>query len=166
MKRALAAALLALILAACSNTPPISPGPSVAVTSPTSTAVVAGASASPTVAPPPAITCRLSADTCAKAIGLVRQSHAEDVAQAHAIVVADVCPPSVLCDRLYPFDSLVVLVPLHSKSQGLMGRSESSPSHERSPRVSRLSFQLRRMMDIRSFGNCRGSSIERMIELL
>jgi hypothetical protein len=112
MKHAFAAALLTLTLAACSNTPPIGPAPSVPVTSPTQTPVVAPASASPTVAPSPAITCRLSADACAKAIGLVRQSHPLDVAQAHAIVVADVCPPSVVCDRLYPFDSLVVLVPL------------------------------------------------------
>jgi hypothetical protein len=111
MKPAFAEALLILILAACSTAPPISPGPSVAVTAPTQTAVVATASGSPTVASSPAITCRLSADACAKAIALVRQSHPLDVAQARAIVVADVCPPSVACDRLYPFDSLVVLVP-------------------------------------------------------
>jgi hypothetical protein len=112
MKRGFAAALFALTLAACSNTPPFSPALSVPVTSPTQTAFVAPASASPTVAPSPAITCRLSADACVKAIGLVRQSHPQDVAQAHAIVVADVCPPTAACDRLYPFDSLVVLVPL------------------------------------------------------
>jgi hypothetical protein len=112
MKRAFAAALLTLTFAACSNTPSISPAPSFPVASPTQTAVVAPASAGPTLAPSPAIMCRLSADVCVKAIGLVRQSHPLDVAQAHAIVVADVCPPSVACDRLYPFDSLVVLVPL------------------------------------------------------
>jgi hypothetical protein len=111
MKRAFAAALLTLSLAACANTPPISPAPSVPVTSPTQTAVGAPTSAAPTVAPSPAITCRLSADACVKAIGLVRPSDPLDVAQAHAIVVADVCPPSVACDRRYPFDSLVVLVP-------------------------------------------------------
>jgi hypothetical protein len=31
-------------------------------------------------------------------------------------VVADVCPPTTLCDRLYPFDSIVVLVPSASAS--------------------------------------------------
>jgi hypothetical protein len=111
MKRAFAAALLTLTLAGCSNPLPISPAPSVAVASPTP-ALVASPSAAPTEASSPAIMCRLSADACAKAIGLVRQSDPLDDAQARAIVVADVCPPSVACDRLYPFDSLVVLVPL------------------------------------------------------
>ena len=112
MKRAFTAALLAMSLAACANTLPISPAPSTPVASPTPTAVVVPPSATPTVAPSPAITCRLSAEACAKAISLVRQIDPLDVAQAHAIVVADVCPPSVACDRLHPFDSLVVLVPL------------------------------------------------------
>jgi hypothetical protein len=89
-------------LAACANTIPISPAPSPPLASPTPPAVAAS----------PAITCRLSADDCANAIGLVRQLDPLDVVSAHAIVVADVCPPSMACDRLYPFDSLVVLVPL------------------------------------------------------
>ena len=112
MKHAFTAALLAMSLAACANTLPISPAPSTPVASPTPTAVVVPPSATPTVTPSPAITCRLSADDCAKAIGLVRQLDPLDVVRAHAIVVADVCPPSMACDRFYPFDSLVVLVPL------------------------------------------------------
>jgi hypothetical protein len=53
----------------------------------------------------------ITAESCQKAIGLVRDTHPLEVAEAIAIAVADVCPPTVVCDRLYPFDSIVVLVP-------------------------------------------------------
>lgn len=48
---------------------------------------------------------------CAATIDVVRQVHPEAVATAWAIVVDDVCDPRAICDRLYPFDSIVVLVP-------------------------------------------------------
>jgi len=69
---------------------------------------VGGASGSPA----PTVVCgRLDAQPCEAAIDLVREAHPRDVAAAWAIVVDDVCPPTMLCDRLYPFDSVVVLVP-------------------------------------------------------
>ena len=104
--------LLALTFAACSNTVPISPTSSIPVTSPSQTVERAPRSTTPTVASSPTVVCRLAADACTEAIGLVRESDPLDVARAQAIVVADVCPPTVACDRLYPFDSLVVLVPI------------------------------------------------------
>lgn len=66
----------------------------------------------PTVAPAPIVVCgRIAAEPCEKAIGLVREGHPREVAAAWAIVVDDVCAPTVICDRLYPFMSAVVLVP-------------------------------------------------------
>ena len=47
---------------------------------------------------------------CAKAIALARAGHEAEVAGATRIVVDDTCPPPALCDRLYPFDSIVVFV--------------------------------------------------------
>jgi hypothetical protein len=57
------------------------------------------------------VTCADTPESCQKAIGLVGGTHPVEVAEALAIVVADVCPPTAVCDRLYPFDSIVVLVP-------------------------------------------------------
>lgn len=53
----------------------------------------------------------ITTESCRQAIGLVGDTHPREVAEAMAIVVADVCAPDVLCDRRYPFDSIVVLVP-------------------------------------------------------
>ena len=71
----------------------------------------------PTVAPAPIVVCgRIAAEPCDKAIGLVREGHPREVAAAWAIVVDDVCAPTVICDRLYPFMSAVVLVPTPGSS--------------------------------------------------
>jgi hypothetical protein len=65
----------------------------------------------PPVATAPVIVCgRLDTDPCHAAIELVRQVDLKRVEAATAIVVDDVCAPTILCDRLYPFDALVVLV--------------------------------------------------------
>lgn len=97
---------------------PSAPGPTAKPTlagastgspSPTSTTtptLVPAGAAEPTV-----IWCRLTIQSCTTAIDLVREGHPGEVAAAWAIVVADVCPPTVVCDRLYPFMSAVVLVP-------------------------------------------------------
>jgi hypothetical protein len=77
-------------------------------TSPTSSV----AQASHEITNPGGVLCgRLGPATCRSAIELVRTAHPADVARAWAIVVDDICPPRTACDRLYPFDSLVVLVP-------------------------------------------------------
>ena len=65
----------------------------------------------PPVATVPVIVCgRLGSDPCHAAIELVRQADPTRVEAAAAIVVDDVCAPTIICDRLYPFDALVVLV--------------------------------------------------------
>ncbi len=80
--------------------PPTSPGPS-RTDWPLQEAVTPGG-----------ILCgRHDAARCAAAIQLVRDAHPDDVARAWAIVVDDVCDPRVICDRLYPFATAVVLVP-------------------------------------------------------
>jgi hypothetical protein len=53
------------------------------------------------------------------AIDLVAEGRPQDVAAAWAIVVDDVCDPAVICDRLYPFMSAVVLVPPPGSSADL-----------------------------------------------
>jgi hypothetical protein len=104
-------------VAACANTPPVPPSAAAPTIAPTSSARAAEPSAPAkvepaTVAPSPSVNCgRIGAESCQKAIGLVRDTQPLEVAAALAIVVDDVCPPPVICDRLYPFDSIVVLVP-------------------------------------------------------
>lgn len=72
----------------------------------------AGPSVGPTL-PPEGVDCgRISSDACAEAIALARAfasaGRETDVSQATVIVVDDTCPPPSVCDRKYPFDSLVV----------------------------------------------------------
>ena len=124
MKQAIALVVLAMgFVAACANTPPVPPSataPSSATvpsSAPTSSPRVSEPSTPATAAASPAVNCAgITAESCQKAIGLVRDTHPREVAEAFAIVVADVCPPTVACDRLYPFDSIVVLVPPASAS--------------------------------------------------
>lgn len=87
--------------------PRVSVGPSVAP-SPS----VSSASAEPSGILPPAIAdCgRISSAACAQAIALARAGHETEVSSATRIVVDDTCPSTALCDRLYPFDSVVVYV--------------------------------------------------------
>jgi hypothetical protein len=60
----------------------------------------------------PAVFCgRIKAEWCDGAIALVRAQHPDEVAAAFAILVDDVCPPQVMCDRQYAFASSVVLLP-------------------------------------------------------
>jgi hypothetical protein len=64
----------------------------------------------PTPAPSPAVVCQIVAADCEKAIELVRKQAPADVSAADTIVVADICPPDVVCDRLWAFDSIVAFV--------------------------------------------------------
>jgi hypothetical protein len=63
----------------------------------------------PTTVTPPAVVCRVLAADCLQAIALVRASAPAPFAAIDAVVVADVCPPDVMCDRLWAFDSIVAL---------------------------------------------------------
>ena len=72
-----------------------------------------GATVPPGVDEPPerVIACgRHDPEPCQLAIEVVSDEHPAEVDAADAIVVDDVCPPTVICDRLYPFMSAVVLV--------------------------------------------------------
>lgn len=97
-----------------------------------STAVPAGPSASvaASVAPSPSaapsgalpsasVDCgRISSAACAEAIALARVGHEVEVAGATRIVVDDTCSPRAICDRLYPFESVVVFVTAGADSTG------------------------------------------------
>jgi hypothetical protein len=119
---AIAAGVVAIVLATVALGPlvagPTTTGPTTtgstvtaSIALPTSVATE-GPTRDPTAASSPMVVCRrLDPQVCETAIGLVRRGHAGDVAAAWAIVVDDVCAPTVICDRLYPFDSVVVLVP-------------------------------------------------------
>ena len=60
----------------------------------------------------PVVRCdRVGADGCEAAIALVAD-HAPAAYEAAAIiVVSDTCTPGAVCDRMYPFDATVLLVP-------------------------------------------------------
>ena len=79
-------------------------------TSPGPTVSVMPASAGPSLAPtPPAdgVDCgRIARAACMQAIALARDE--TEVKGASLIVVDDTCPPPSVCDRQYPFDSIVV----------------------------------------------------------
>ena len=113
MKQAVGIAFLAIgIVAACADTPPVTPIASAPLIAPASSAPASEPTATPTAAASPAVICgRTEARDCEKAIDLVRAAHPREVAEAFAIVVDDVCPPGMMCKRRYRFDSLVVLVP-------------------------------------------------------
>ncbi len=61
---------------------------------------------------------RISPEACATAIDLVRAGHEAEVAAATRIVMDDTCPPMVICDRRYPFDSIVVFVTAGGETTG------------------------------------------------
>jgi hypothetical protein len=69
--------------------------------------------------PDPAVDCgRLVVTACEQAIALARVGHESELAAATRIVADDSCPPSVLCDRLHPFDSIVVFVTAGADTTG------------------------------------------------
>ena len=53
---------------------------------------------------------RIAADACAQAIALARAGNEADLVGTTLIVVDDICAPEVMCDRMFPFDSIVVFV--------------------------------------------------------
>lgn len=63
----------------------------------------------PAALPAPEIVCTIREVDCQVAIGLVSATAPGEVAAADTIVVADLCAPDVLCDRVWPFHSIVAL---------------------------------------------------------
>lgn len=99
--------------AASESVPSVAPSAAVsAAASPPIAAPSAPTSGPPSgLLPSAAVDCgRISPGACSKAIILARAGHGDEVAGANRIVVDDTCPPSSLCDRKYPFDSIVVFV--------------------------------------------------------
>jgi hypothetical protein len=95
------------------------PSASVAPSPPASAPPASGGSASLGMLPPAIAGCgRISPAPCARAIALARTGNEAEVDDATRIVVDDVCSPTVICDRLYPFDSVVVFVTAGADTTG------------------------------------------------
>jgi hypothetical protein len=93
-----------------SSAPPVWPTASVAP--------APSASAAPLTNP--VVDCgRLGSAACDRAIALARIGHESELATTSRIVADDSCAPSpVICDRLYPFDSIVVFVTAGADTTG------------------------------------------------
>ena len=50
-------------------------------------------------------------DVCAKMVAALRDAHPREVEDASRIVIVDLCPEQVLCDRFYLYDAVAVIVP-------------------------------------------------------
>ncbi|MBA2720450.1 MAG: hypothetical protein H0U52_14600 [Chloroflexi bacterium] len=85
-----------------------------------SVSVAPSPSASTAPSSDPAVDCgRLGTAACEKAIALARVGHEAELASTSRIVADDSCAPSpVICDRLYPFDSIVVFVTAGADTTG------------------------------------------------
>jgi hypothetical protein len=76
---------------------------------------------------------QISAAACVKAVALARAGREAEVAGATRIVVDDTCPPTVVCDRIYPFDSVVVFVTAGADTTGwyafsVVGKKADTPT--------------------------------------
>jgi hypothetical protein len=124
--RVAALALLIGLVDACASLPPVRPSESTTST-PVPTPAVA-VTVDPTVAPATRIFCgRIAPVDCQSSIELVRGSDPVRVAAAEAIVVDDTCPPAALCDRLNPFEVLVMLVSGDGITAGFMVFGRDGP---------------------------------------
>jgi hypothetical protein len=92
---------------------------------------------SPSAAPGtiPTVDCgRIGAAPCERAIALARAGNEAEVRGATVIVVDDACAPlPVICDRLYPFDAIVVFVTAGADRTGwysfeVTGLADSTPT--------------------------------------
>lgn len=102
------------------NVPDARPSASVIPSPSVAPSVATASDPAPSVEPGVLVDCgRISPEACATAIDLVRAGHQADVVGATRIVMDDTCPtrrPSAgimittICDRLYPFDTIVVFV--------------------------------------------------------
>jgi hypothetical protein len=115
-----------------SGAPSVSfPSASVAPSPPASAPPASGDSASPGMLPPAIAECgRVSPAACARAIVLARAGNEAEVAGATRIVVDDVCPPTVMCDRIYPFDSVVVFVTAGADTTGWYAFEVVGPDYD------------------------------------
>jgi hypothetical protein len=110
MTRFVALGILALgLIAGCATTPTPTSAP--ATMPPTTLPSPAPQTTlAPTPGPSLAVVCQIVQADCEKAIEHVRARAPADVVAAETIVVADICPPDVACDRFWAFHSIVALV--------------------------------------------------------
>jgi hypothetical protein len=88
-----------------------SPGGGGALSSGSPTVVQTDPSATDGPTSAPIVTCSgVSAEGCTAAVALVRQTYPDEFARTFRVVVADSCPPTMVCDRAFPFDAYVVLI--------------------------------------------------------
>ncbi len=84
--------------------------------------VIAGCATppAPTASPMPVVRCvglpDTEPDVCDKMVALVLQTRPDEVRDASRILVADTCPPQVLCDRQFLYDAVVLVVPADGDS--------------------------------------------------
>jgi hypothetical protein len=61
---------------------------------------------------------RIAPAACEQAIALARAGNEADLVGTTLIVVDDTCPPGGMCDRMYPFDTIVVFVTAGADTTG------------------------------------------------
>ena len=131
--RVAALGLVVGLIGACTSLPPVppttpAPSPESASTITAEPTETTGPSAGPTVPAAPRTSCgRISAEDCQASIELVRGMDPTRVAAADVIVVDDTCPPDVMCDRLNPFEVLVVLVSDRKMTAGYLVFGRAGP---------------------------------------
>ena len=92
------------------------------------------ATASREIAPGVRADCgRIAPAACERAIELARVGNEADLVGTTLIVVDDICAPEVMCDRRFPFDSMVVFVTAGGNATGwyafhAFGRDASMPT--------------------------------------
>ena len=98
---------------------PSAPAASAAVAPPPPAAVPVDPAAAGNAPPPEFVDCGRSApDACAQAIALARAGNEAVLRGTTHIVVDDICAPEILCDRMYPFDSMVVFITAGADTTG------------------------------------------------
>jgi hypothetical protein len=112
-------ALVATVLAAsCGSTnPPPSPSRSLPVlVTPAPTATASNATPAPSEHLTVVECGRLGVNVCSEAIGVARKALPAEWGIPFGIAADDACPPRAACDRLHPFQAIVVFIPAASAS--------------------------------------------------
>jgi hypothetical protein len=102
------------------------------------------ASASPAAAASPAVDCgRVGAAACDRAVALARAGNEAEVASATEVVVDDACAPlPAVCDRLYPFDAIVVFVTAGADTTGWYAFEVTGPEYSTPAKAQPLTYPV------------------------
>lgn len=108
MKALLMLLVAAAVTAGCAASPALTASPA-QIASPTP--IESGASTPSS----PAVRCvgvsEAEPNVCAKMLATIHDSHPHEFDEASRIVIVDLCPEQVLCDRFYLYDAVAVIVP-------------------------------------------------------